>query len=430
MLASVKEEAAARAWFDAVMAETGAGTSTEDYNGATLTLFGGQGEQQGAFAILGGKVALAGDVASVKAAVDTKGASGFASKAEPKAALEATAGDHIGFVYVALRPLFEWSSQLSGAGSTGAAPGAAMLRFVPDWAAFALRIEGDALVMEAIGPQPESKIGPSDNRTSSLADHIPGSAVVVSVSHDAGETILATLDAYRSDPSLKPAIDTLDQALGVLGGSQAAVGWMGDLAITVTRTDDALEGGLLIVPTDRAAAERLFTSLRTLVSLGGATLGVTVRDEAYAGTTITVVDLGELADLLGQAGISPDLLGAGQLPTGRIELSYAVTDQVVVFGSGPGFVKRVLDTTAATSIAANERYKTLAGRVGKGIGIAYLDLTAIREGIESALANADPAAVAAYEQEVKPFLVPFDALAVGAAVDGEMTRSTTIVTVK
>ena len=75
-------------------------------------------------------------------------------------------------------------------------------------------------------------------------------------------------------------------------------------------------------------------------------------------------------------------------------------------------------------------FRSLAGRVGKGIGIAYLDLTAIREGIESALANADPAAVAAYEQEVKPFLVPFDALAVAAAVDGEMTRSTTIVTVK
>ena len=375
-------------------------------------------------------MALAGDVASVRAAVDTKGASGFASKAEPKAALDTTTGDHVGFIYIALRPLVEWSSQLSGTGPTGAVPGAAMLRFVPDWGAFALRVEGDALVMEAIAPQPESKIGPTDNRTSPLADHIPGSAVAVSIGHDVGQTILGTLDAYRSDPSLKPAIDTLDQALGVLGGSQAAVGWIGDLAITVTRTDDALEGGVIITPTDRAAAERLFTSLRTLVSLGGATLGVTVRDEAYAGTTITVVDLGDIGDLVGQAGISPDVLGGGPLPAGRVELAYAVTDQVVVFGSGPSFVKHVLDTTAATSIAANERYKTLAGRVGKGTGIAYLDLTAIREGIESALASADPTARAAYEQEVKPFLTPFDALAGAASVDGEMTRSTIIVTVK
>lgn len=433
VLVSVKDEAAAKAWFDSVIAETGATTSTETYGGAALTLFPalfvGEVGQQGAYALLNGKVAVAGDVTSVKAAVDTKGAGGFASQAEPKAALEAITGNHVGFVYIALRPLMEWSSQVSGAGVARTVPSDALLGLVPDWGAFALRVEGDALVMEAVAPKPQAPLGPTDNRTSSVADHVPGSAVALAVSHDYGRSLLQALDAYRSDLALKPIIDSVDQAIGVLGGTDAAIGWIGDLGITVTRPDAGVEGGLVIVPTDRAAAERLFTSLRTLASLGGATLGVSVRDEAYAGTTITIVDLGDVADLAAQAGLSPEMLGTG-LPTRRVELAYAITDQVVVLGSGPGFVRHVLDTTAATSIASNERYRALAARVGEGTGIGFADLTAIRGLIESAMGNADAAARAEYEENVKPFLTPFDALVWSGSVEGDLTRSTVIVTVK
>lgn len=430
VVVSVKDEAAAKAWFDSVIASGGATTSTESYGGATLTLFAGNGGQQGAYALLGGKVAVAGDVTSVKAAVDTKGASGFASKAEPKAALAATTGDHVGFVYVALRPLLEWSSRLSESTGAGAMPGQALMGLVPDWGAFALRVEGDALVLEAIAPQPPSAASPTDNRTSVVADHVPGSAVALMISHDYGKGIQKTLDAYRSEPSLKPTIDAIDQAMGILGGTDAAVGWIGDLGITVTRADGALEGGLVVVPTDRAAAERLFTSLRTLVSLGGGATGISIRDEPYAGTTLTVVDLGDLRDLIGQAGVSPEMLGAGPLPTGRVELAYAVTDQIAVIGSGPAFVRHVLDTTTATSIASSERYKALLARVGQGTGIAFADITAIRELVESALANADAATRSEYEQNVKPFLVPFDGMIWSSSVTGGLTRSTLLVTVK
>ncbi len=431
LLVSVKDESVARAWFESALAEAGANTSTETHGGTTLTLFSAADEQPGAYALLGGKVVVVGDVASVKAAIDTNGSSGFAAQAEPKAALESTTGDHIGFVYVALRPVLEWSSKLSESEiGGGGLPGEALLGLVPDWAAFALRAEGDAMVMETVTPRSEAAPGASGNRLSALAEHIPSSAVALAISHDYGKGILDTLATYRSEPSLKPTIDAIDQAIGILGGTEAAIGWIGDLGITVTRADDALEGGLVIVPTDRAAADRLFTSLRAVVSLGGVALGVSVRDEAYAGSTITIVDLGELDNLVGQAGIPPEVLGSGGLPTGRAELAYAITDQVVVIGSGPGFVRHVLDTTAATSIASNDRYKALAGRVGQGTGIAFADLSAIRELIEAGLADSDPADRAEYEREYKPFLSPFDALVGSNSVDGEVTRSTIIVTVK
>ncbi|MDO8484730.1 MAG: DUF3352 domain-containing protein [Candidatus Limnocylindrales bacterium] len=428
VLVSVKDEAAAKAWFDSVIASSGAATSTEAYGDATLTLFTGEGERQGAYALLNGKVAVAGDVASVRAAVDKKGAGDFAAQPEFKAALDATTGDHVGFVYIALRPLLEWASQLSGSEVPGGLSSEALTGLVPDWTALALRVEGDALVMETLAPKPEGGAA-TDSRASAVADHVPASAVALAISHDYGKGILKTLDIYRSEPSLKPIIDSVDQAIGILGGTEAAIGWIGDLGITVTRADAGVEGGLVIVPTDRAAAERLFTSLRTLASLGGATMGVSVRDEAYAGTTITIVDLGNVADLAAQADLSPEMLGTG-LPTGRVELAYAITDQVVVLGSGPGFVRHVLDTTAATSIASNERYRALAARVGQGTGIGFADLTAIRGLIESAMGNADAAARAEYEENVKPFLTPFDALVWSGSVEGDLTRSTVIVTVK
>jgi hypothetical protein len=156
-----------------------------------------------------------------------------------------------------------------------------------------------------------------------------------------------------------------------------------------------------------------------------------VRDEPYGGATVTTIDLGDIGSLAGLAGIPPDAFGTGSaLPSGHVELAYAVTDQIVVMGSGPGFVKHVLDTTAATSIASTDRYKALSGRIGSGTGVVFVDIAAIRGLIETAVAGADPSAVAGYEQGVKPYLAPFDALIVSGSVKGDVTSSKFIITVK
>jgi len=424
-LASVKDPVIARAWFDEAVAGTGSSASTETYSGADLSVIDGKG----AYAILDGKVAVIGDLASVKAAVDTKGAGAFAATPDLKTALDATSGDHVGFVYLAVRPLVEWSSQVGGATVLGIEPGGAMAELVPDWAAFALRVEGDGLVMESLAPETAAG-APGESRASKVAEHVPAGAIALSISNDYGKGILAMLNTYRADPSLKSTVETIDQALGVLGGADAAASWIGDLGIAVVRTDTGVEGGIVIAPTDSAAATRLFTSLRTMVALGGSAAGIDVRDESYAGTTITIIDLGDLEGLAALGGVSPDMLGAGGLPTGHIELAYAITDQVVVIGAGPGFVKHVLDTTADTSIASNDRYKSLVGRAGQGSGSGFLDITAIRELIEPAMASMGGADLADYEQNVKPFLVPLDAVVASNSVKDGVVRSRVIVTVK
>ena len=430
-LLSVKDQAGAQAWFDKAFSKAQAKTTTETYNGATLTLFGTGISPQAAFAVLDGKVAVAGDVTSVKAAVDSKGSSGFAAEADPKAALTSADGDHIGFVYLAIKPLVAWSQEVAKSvpGSVSSPINAAMVSFLPDWGAFSLRIEGDAVVLQATAPKPAKALGPTEDRTSPVVDHIPAGAVVAAVAHDTGKTLGQTLDLFKSDPSLKPMVDGLEQATGVVGGTDAAIGWIGDTAVVINVADGTPEGGLIIVPTDKDAATRLFTSLRTLIGLGGGQAGVTIRDEPYAGTTITIVDLRDAAGLAGMAGLGSGA-AAIPLPTGRVEIAFAVTDKVVVIGSGPAFVKHVLDTTSATSLASNDRYKALAGRAGTGSRSSFVDIAAIRGLIEKAVAGADPAALAAYEKDVKPYLAPFDALYASSSVGGDLTSSTILITVK
>ncbi len=434
VLVSVKDPGLAQAWFGAEIAKAGAKTTTESYGGTTLTVFEKTDGVTPALAVIDGKVVVAGDIVSVKAAVDSKGSSDFAAEPGPKAALGAVNDDYVSFVYVALGPLLDWSNDLNKAlpqasGAPSAAISEAMRKAIPAWGAYWTRFESDALVMDAVAPKPELAVGPTQNRASTIVEHVPASAIVAAISNDYGKTVKDALDLYRADATLKPMIDQVDQALGLLGGVDAALGWAGDTAIVVNGTNDAPEGGLIVTPTDKAAAAQLFTSLRSLVALGGAQAGITVTDETYNGVTITIVNVGDLSKLSGMSGAAMPM--RMPLPSGDLQIAFAVTDDVVVIGSGPGFVKHVLDTTKDTSLASSERYKMLAGRAGTGMSATFVDLTAIRGLIEkTAAGTADTAELAKYEKDMKPFLVPFDALVASGSVDGDLTRSVIYLTVK
>jgi hypothetical protein len=343
--------------------------------------------------------------------------------------------DYVGFGYVALRPLLDWSNDLNKARGSGLG-GVAMegisdtiLMVVPEWTAYWLRFEKDALVMEATAPRPETQVGPTENRNSTIVEHVPSSAIFAATNHDLGVSLKEMLDLYRTDPNYKPMIDQFDQGLDLVGGEDAAFGWARDSAIVIDATDGTPRGGLIVEPSDPAAAKQLFTSLRTFITLGGDQVGATVSDETYNGTTITTVSLGDISKLSGLAGGSASGL---PLPTGNLEISYAVTDKVVVIGSGAGFVKAVLDTTPSTSLASNETYKKLADQAGVGTGGTFVDLEAVRGLIEKTAADGttDAAELKKYETDVKPFLVPFDAMFAAGSIDGDLTRSVIYITVK
>jgi hypothetical protein len=428
VLLSVKDPAAAQAWFDAAFKEAGAATSTETYGSTTITVFTGSDGPKGAFAIIDGKVAVAGQLDAVKAAIDTKGSGGFAADPAAKQALGAADGDHLGFVFVDLKSLLDWTSTLATqVGGAATSPVSDTLRgFVPDWGAYWLRVEGDAIVMESTAPKAATTLGPTQDRASDVAKHVPSSAIALAVSHDTGKTLQQVLDLYKSEASLKTVTDAIDQGLGALGGADNAIGWIGDTGVVVNRAGDAVEGGLVILPTDAKAASSFFTSVKNLASLSGVA-GVTFREEDHDGATISVASF-DIPGLMGAAGSAVPQLGA--LPLDKVELAWAVTDDVVVIGSGPEFVKHVLDTTDATSLASNDRYKALMDRVGTGTNSLFVDLAAIRGLAEGVMGDVDASALKSYRSDVQPFLAPLDALAASSSVGGDLTSSTLIITVK
>ena len=438
VLLSIKDEALARAWFTDAMSKAGATGTKDSYQGTELTVFSDatMPNAQGAFALVGGKVAIAGDLTSVKAAIDTKGAGAFATDARVKAATAAAVGDHVGFMFIDLRSLL--NSALAMSQSVASAPpvSAAMLALVPEWATFRLRVEGDALLMDGAMPNVAGAPGPDENRANGVASWAPTSTLVLAAGNDAGASVLEAVALYRKDPALADAFKSIDGAAGIVGGLDAALGWMGDTGLVITQGADAPEGGIVSIPTDAAKARQLLTTLRSFATLAGGQLGITVRDEDHNGVPITIIDLGSAQDLLGLAGAFggqplPTDPSTMPLPTGSIEIAYAATDQVVVLGSGPSFVKSILDAGAGDSLADDARFKGLVSRVGAThTGVSFVDIAAIRGVMEGFLSEATPAQRSEYEESIKPFLVPFDAFIAAGVGGDELDAQHAIITVK
>jgi hypothetical protein len=424
LLVTVSDAAKAQTWLDDVLEGT---ESTESsYAGTTLTTF--STPQPTAYAIAAGKVLLAGDETSVKAALDTGGRSTLAASEGMVAARNGIKGDHLGFMYVDVKAYLDWFQEFAekaGDMGMGMEIDESMRAFIPDWMAGALRAEDDAIAFDAVMPHVEAN-PLTENRTGSVAEHLPPTTLFLADAQDYGKVIDAYVDLYRDNPSTAEAFKQVEQAVGLIGGFDAVFGWMGESAIAVTKTQTGVEGGLVIVPTDRAKAESLLTSIRSLITLAGAQSGleIEIREETYQGVTMTIVDLGSLADQFG---------GMAGLPSGvdaAPELAYAVTDGAVLVGANPGFVRAAIDAGAGPSLAEDGRYRALVERVGaQNVSTFFLDVTAIRESLEKLGADMG-VDKAQYEREYKPYLVPFDAMVAAGVVGTEIDSSRFLITVK
>lgn len=421
LIVSVTDPVKARAWFDEL--SSGMPKTTESYNGTELVL-GGAGKTKSAFGIVGAAMLL-GDEASVKQAIDTRGAGAFASNTGYRTATAAFDGDSLGSAFVDLRRYLDWAVKPAKTDGTdlGFTFDEAYFKKVPEWVAFRLQARGDGIAMEAVTPRVETKV-PQENRASRVAPHLPPSTIAVVEGHEIGATVLEALDLYRQNPGTAEAFKQVDQAASMLGGFDSILGWIQDGTVVLTRNGTAIDGGLVFTSRDRAAGERLLTTLRGFVVLAGGQSGITVKDVPHGDATISIVDFGDLRDLATMANIP-------NMPfSGRFTLAYTSTADVIVFGPGDGFVKAVLDTRPGASLADDARYKSLLDRVGaKNLGSTYVDLAAVRELLEQ-LGAQSPQAMAAYTTNIKPYLLPFDAFIEANFVDGEHSRLTGIVVVK
>jgi hypothetical protein len=317
-------------------------------------------------------------------------------------------------------------------GSEPNAIGTAVLELVPEWASSRLRIEGDAIVLDSALPHVDGAPGPDGNHANGVAAYAPPTTMLLAAGNDAGATIRETLTRFRDDPTLADGIKSLDESAGLFGGLDPALAWLGDTGVVVAMAGDSVEGGLVSIPADAAAAKQFLTTIRSLLTLAGGQQGITVTDQDYNGTTITTVDLGSISSLAGMAGAPSDLELLGErLPAGNAAISYAATDAVVVIGSSADFVKHVLDAGAGESLADTSRYQGLIGRVGaEHTGVTFVDIAAVRAHLEGALVNATAAERAEYEESVKPFLTPFDAFIAAGVTGPDLDQQHALITVK
>ncbi|HEU0245003.1 MAG TPA: DUF3352 domain-containing protein [Candidatus Limnocylindrales bacterium] len=403
LLVSVKDATKAKAWADGFVTKQGGTTSTEDYNGATITTVtppaGVAAEMKGltgGYVVVGPVLAL-GDVSSLKAVIDTKGTAGLPTNAQYKEASGAVSGDHLAFGYVDVKAVYTKLSSLVP-GDAAALPSAALGQ-LPAWMVHTVRAENSALVLEATVPHSDLS---GTGTASTLPGLVPSGTLLLADGHDFGSALKRLKDQLAQDDSLKDGLKQVDDGLSILGGFDAVTGWAGETGIAVTKTGDTFSGGIVSVPADAAAAERLFNQLKAFIQLGGAQAGLSVTEEQYNGTTISVVDLSGLSGLAGQ-------MAQGVTLPADLKLSWAVTDKVVVLSYGTDFTKAVLDTAAGgPSLASDARFKDALTRVGATrTGLVWLDITGVRGAIEQ-LVPADEKAT--YDADVKPYLDAFDYL--------------------
>ena len=391
VLASVKDVAAATAW---VAKQVGGTPTTTTYGDGQITTV--KRDAMSVAWAARGTVLLLGPEASVKAALDTKGASPVAASSGFLSAKKAAPSAYLGFGYLDTRSLFD--ALLATAGSTGSLPQACLdnaLAAVPDWAAGFARAADGALVMDQVAPVPSgAPASTSKDTPSAIAARLPARTLVAFEGRQAGPALVALWSGIKAgiacDPSQKGVLDQVDTALGAIGGIESLAGWAGDAAVAVTRDGTTWGGGLAAIATDPASAKRTLGQLKAALALAGGSFGITYTEEAYAAGTIAVVTLPATS------GVDVPAL--------------AVTAQGDLFALGTlDFVKSVLDTAAGGGLAAQPGYSRavdLAG--GAGVMDAYVNITGLREGLEGLMPAAEKAR---YDEDVKPFLEPFDAVA-------------------
>jgi hypothetical protein len=207
-----------------------------------------------------------------------------------------------------------------------------------------------------------------------------------------------------------------------VGGLDHLVGWIGDVGVVVTSDGKTPTGGLVIVPNDVAAAEKVVTELRNLIALAGSSGGVTTRDEAYGAGTITTITVTDLSRLAGNSAAAPFL----PFP-GPAEVSYTIQGGVVIVGLSPAWVKSIVDVKAGESLADQARFKDAIHRVeAKNTSLLFVDLAAVRTLVEPIIAQ-EPGSN--YSVEVKPYVQPFDVFVGAGWTDGDTYRARYVVTV-
>lgn len=429
VVVSVRDVTAAAAWLKSI---TPADASHQTYKGVDLVGPAASSSPPAAYG-LDGSVILAGTLDAVKAAI-TRGPSGaLAGNAGFKAADAALAGDDLGSVFIDLKGYLAMVTNMEGqilsqvGSQAGLTPKVSPMAvptmnaaLLPGWIAMRVRAESDHLVLDEVLPTVAGQPA-RQNRQGALAAGLPGGTVLQYELHDTGSLVQASLTQLEAQPG-GPTAAQVDSVAKYVGGVDKAVGWIGDADVVVAHDAAGFTGGLVAQTKDATASGNLLTELKNLVTLGGAQSGIKLSSETYGGQTITLVggDLGQLS--------GPAAAGVGG-SSGKFQVAFTQTKDLVIVGVGDGFVKAVLDTKPGSSLADQPAYQHAIDLAGSSnVGQGYVDLAAVRTAVETMAAGSSD--IKAYDSDVKPFLEPIQSIAWSQAVGADISTARVVLVLK
>ncbi|MCI0583101.1 MAG: DUF3352 domain-containing protein [Chloroflexi bacterium] len=293
--------------------------------------------------------------AGIDARLDAKGVDTNKTYREARGKLE---GDQLASIFIEMDPLYD--AILAAAGPLGMS-----MTTLPEglWIIEGIRVVDDALILEAWASATASTL-PSGAPTTApaaeslFATRLPADTLGYLELHGVGASVEQILAVLGSEPTMAESLQAFEDALRTLGGTDNLTGWIEDLALAVLPTDDAVGAVVLIRGTDAETAAARLTQIRNLVVLGSTGSDITLRDSDHNGVTVTTVDLGDASGLLGVAGVPAS-------PTGeRLEIAFAVRDDLVIIGGGGGLVERILDVEAGSSLATSGTYDRIIDIAG------------------------------------------------------------------
>ena len=301
-LLSIKDAALAQAWFDAPVRErrhdrrprpTTAPRSHDAREAGRRT------GRRSAWRSSTARSRVIGDHASVKAAIDTNGDGAFAERARAEGRVRAADGDHLGFVYIGARKLCDWSAALAGVvRARGASP--ASIDAMLDAAArlgrrTGVRVESDALVMredlaaagEGAPARPPTAARRSPRTSRPARSPWP-------ITNDYGDDPPAGDRPLQVRPRFEDGIEQTrrGRSSSSAASTRSSAG-SATPAVVVNAPTACPSGGVVIVADRRRRGEPFLTSSRPRRARRRPA-GHHVRDEDHSGTTITIVDLGDL----------------------------------------------------------------------------------------------------------------------------------------
>ena len=422
ILLGVTDATAAGASIERLIAEAGdeAPTFTEQsHAGVTIRV---AADVDGAYALTDDQLLIAPTADDIITALDAHGA-GATTLAEVDEITRLTDGlpaDWLAFgIYDFTELMSAAISEGSGESTAMAEAFAALLEHQPLRGAMAVTAGGDRLAVDLVTDPPSGPFA-VENAERGLAAEVPADSLYYAEAGNLGTTMAAVIepmkDAVASLPDGAEQVAMIEAALGA--DLEELVSWIDDGAMAFGFDGDQPYGGMVLVPNDMDAADRRLAQLGTFADLAALdpSSGISVEEAEVGSISVTTI---RWEDAGADAPPDPML----PIPTGLV-VQYAVTDDRALIGLGDVFVGRVLELDPADALASVARFSESVDAFGgaSNTGVAWLDLTGLREAIETYL---EPRLGAMdsdgfYEAEIRPWLLPLDRIVSVTRLEGDV----------